>query len=48
VYLQQYAEPALKQELQAAHDGKYRIRYETYDWSLNDADDDNSHGDTSE
>ena len=48
VYLQQYAEPVLKQELQAAHDGKYRIRYETYDWSLNDAGDDNSHGDTSE
>jgi hypothetical protein len=48
VYLQQYAEPALKQELQAAHEGKYRIRYETYDWSLNDAGDGDSDGDTSE
>ena len=48
VYLQQYAEPALKQELQAAHDGKYRIRYETYDWSLNDAGDGDSHGGASE
>ena len=48
VYLQQYAEPVLKQELQAAHDGKYRIRYETYDWSLNDAGEDDSHGDASE
>ena len=48
VYLQQYAEPVLKQELQAAHDGKYRIRYETYDWSLNDAGEDDSHGDARE
>ena len=35
IYLQQYAEPPLKQELQTAFDGKYKIRYETYDWSLN-------------
>ena len=35
VYLQQYAEPSLKQELNTAVDGKYKIRYETYDWSLN-------------
>jgi hypothetical protein len=35
VFLQQYAEPALEQELQAASDGKYRTRYEIYDWSLN-------------
>lgn len=48
VYLQQYAEPALKQELQRAHDGKYRIRYETYDWSLNDAGEEDSHGDASD
>ena len=34
-YLQQYAEPALNLELKTAVDGKYRIRYETYDWSLN-------------
>jgi hypothetical protein len=38
VYLQQYAEPQLKKELQTAFNGKYRIRYETYDWSLNAAD----------
>ena len=35
VYLQQYAKPSLKQELNTAVDGKYKIRYETYDWSLN-------------
>lgn len=39
VYLQQYAEPQLKKDLQTAFDGKYKIRYETYDWSLNAADD---------
>lgn len=39
VYLQQYAEPSLKQELQKAYEGKYRIRYETYDWSLNSSSD---------
>lgn len=38
VYLQQYAEPSLKQELQSASDDKYRIRYEIYDWSLNAVD----------
>jgi len=48
VYLQQYAEPVLKQELQEAHDGKYRIRYETYDWSLNDTGAGISHGDVSD
>ena len=42
VYVQQYAEPALKQQLQTALDGKYRIRYETYDWSLNAVNDDGS------
>ncbi|MDX2479826.1 MAG: DUF547 domain-containing protein [Desulfuromusa sp.] len=42
VYLQQYAEPSLEQALQVAADGKYRIRYETYDWSLNSASDDDS------
>jgi hypothetical protein len=42
VYLQQYAGPSLQQELQAALDGKYRIRYEIYDWSLNAASDPDS------
>ena len=42
VYLQQYAEPSLKQALQVALDGKYRIRFETYDWSLNSSDDGDS------
>jgi hypothetical protein len=42
VYLQQYAEPSLQQELQAALDGEYRIRYEIYDWSLNAASDPDS------
>ena len=42
VYLQQYAEPSLQQELQAASEGKYRIRYEIYDWSLNTASDPDS------
>ena len=37
VYLQQYADSPLEQELQAASNGKYRIRYEIYDWSLNAA-----------
>lgn len=44
VYLQQYAEPPLRQTLQLAVDGKYRIRYETYDWSLNAADDEEIQG----
>ena len=35
VFLQQYADPSLQQRLQAASDGKYQIRYEDYDWSLN-------------
>ncbi|MDX2427175.1 MAG: DUF547 domain-containing protein [Xanthomonadales bacterium] len=35
VYLQQYAEPSLQQELKTAVADKYKIRYETYDWSLN-------------
>lgn len=34
-YLQQYAEPGLNEQLQAAKDNKYRSRYRTYDWSLN-------------
>lgn len=41
-YLQQYADEPLKKELQAAIDGKYKIRYETYDWSLNAVADGNS------
>ena len=42
VYLQQYAEPQLKKDLQTAFDGKYKIRYETYDWSLNAVTEDDS------
>ena len=38
-YLQQYADAPLKSGLQTAIDGKYKIRYETYDWSLNAVDD---------
>jgi hypothetical protein len=34
-YLQQYAEPGLNEQLQAAKDNRYRTRYRTYDWSLN-------------
>ncbi len=34
-YLQQYAEPPLNEQLQAAKDMKYRTRYRAYDWSLN-------------
>ena len=45
-YLKQYAEPGLVQQLQAAKDGRYRIRYRSYDWSLNDSDDgENAHDD---
>ena len=34
-FLQQYAEPGINEQLQAAQDKKYRTRYRTYDWSLN-------------
>jgi hypothetical protein len=34
-YLQQYAEPPLNEQLQAARDMKYRTRYRAYNWSLN-------------
>lgn len=44
VYLQQYASPILEQELQTAIDDKYRIRYEIYDWSLNDGTDEEKTG----
>ncbi len=37
-YLQQYAEPGLGHQLQAAKDHNYRIRYRPYNWSLNDSD----------
>ena len=37
-YLQQYADPELGNKLQAAKDYNYRVRYQTYDWSLNDSD----------
>jgi len=44
-YLQQYAEPGLNEQLQAAKDRKYRTRYRTYDWSLNaQADEEKSSG----
>ena len=35
-YLMQHAEPELGYQLQTAKDNNYRIRYRTYDWSLND------------
>jgi len=38
-YLQQYADPGLGNQLQAAKDYNHRIRYRSYDWSLNDSDD---------
>ena len=38
-YLKQYAEPGLGQQLQAAKNDNYRIRYQSYDWSLNDSND---------
>jgi len=41
-YLQQYANEPLNRKLQAAIDGKYKLRYETYDWSLNAVADGNS------
>ncbi len=44
-YLQQYAEPGLGQQLQAAKDADYRIRYRPYDWSLNDSDRENTNDD---
>ena len=44
-YLQQYAEPGLGQQLQAAKDANYRIRYRPYDWSLNDSDSENTNDD---
>ena len=37
-YLMQYAEPRIGQQLQAAKDYNYRIRYRPYDWSLNEND----------
>ena len=44
IFLQQYADPSLQQKLQTASDGKYRIRYEDYDWSLNATIDTDSDG----
>ena len=35
-YLMQHAEPELGYQLQTAKDNNHRIRYRTYDWSLND------------
>jgi hypothetical protein len=43
-YLQQYAEPGLNEQLQAAKDKKYRTRYRTYDWSLNASGENSSGG----
>lgn len=34
-YLQQYSKAELNQQLQLAKDENFRIRYRTYDWSLN-------------
>ena len=34
-YLQQYSEPGLSKQLQAAKEMKYRTRYRKYDWTLN-------------
>lgn len=36
-YLQQYSEPGLSKQLQAAKEMKYRTRYREYDWTLNAA-----------
>ena len=44
-YLQQYAEPGLGQQLQAAKDANHRIRYRPYDWSLNDSNDEKNAND---
>ncbi len=38
-WLQQYAEPGLRAQLQAAIDGRYKRKFNEYDWSLNDGDD---------
>lgn len=38
-YLMQYVKPRIGHQLQAAKDYNYRIRYRSYDWSLNDSDD---------
>lgn len=35
VYLQQYADDDLRQQLIRADDGNFRVRYGEYDWSLN-------------
>ena len=35
-YLQQYAEPGLREELELARSNGYPTRYREYDWSLND------------
>ena len=35
VYLQQYADTDLAQQLQTAKNGKFRKLYQSYDWSLN-------------
>lgn len=37
VYLQQYADPELAQKLNTAERDNYSIKYEKYDWSLNDS-----------
>jgi hypothetical protein len=37
-YLQQFSEPELQAQLQAAAENKYRIKHVDYDWAVNDAD----------
>ena len=37
-YLQQFSDPELQAELQAATENKYRIKHVDYDWAVNDAD----------
>ncbi len=44
-YLMQHAEPGLGHQLQAAKDNNHRIRYRSYDWSLNDSDDEENTND---
>ena len=39
VYLSDYAESPLKEDLQRASDSGYKTQYLEYDWNLNDASD---------
>ncbi len=44
-YLQRYEDPGLAHQLRAAKDYSYRIRYQPFDWSLNDCDDEENTND---